>query len=104
MVPYYNKPPQEGMYQHFKSIAGKTNLPCIVYNIMGRTGVNMTDETTIRLSQIDNIVGTKEASGDLVYECPGGLETRPYVSVRRRRAGLSRIAPAICRFGPPPFR
>lgn len=65
VVPYYNKPPQEGMYQHFKSIAGKTNLPCIVYNIMGRTGVNMTDETTIRLSQIDNIVGTKEASGDL---------------------------------------
>ena len=65
VVPYYNKPPQEGMYHHFKAIAGKTNLPCIVYNIMGRTGVNMTDETTIRLSQIDNIVGTKEASGDM---------------------------------------
>ena len=65
VVPYYNKPPQEGMYQHFKAIAGKTNLPCIVYNIMGRTGVNMTDETTIRLSHIDNIVGTKEASGDM---------------------------------------
>lgn len=65
VVPYYNKPPQEGMYQHFKSIAGKTNLPCIVYNIMGRTGVNMTDETTMRLSEIDNIVGTKEASGDM---------------------------------------
>ena len=65
VVPYYNKPPQEGIYQHFKAIAGKTSLPCIVYNIMGRTGVNMTDETTIRLSQIDNIVGTKEASGDL---------------------------------------
>ncbi|MDE0823298.1 MAG: 4-hydroxy-tetrahydrodipicolinate synthase [Dehalococcoidia bacterium] len=65
VVPYYNKPPQEGIYQHFKAIAGKTNLPCIVYNIMGRTGVNMTDETTIRLSQIDNIIGTKEASGDM---------------------------------------
>jgi len=65
VVPYYNKPPQEGMYQHFKAIASNTNLPCIVYNIMGRTGVNMTDETTIRLSQIDNIVGTKEASGDM---------------------------------------
>ena len=52
VVPYYNKPPQEGIYQHFKAIAGKTNLPCIVYNIIGRTGVNMTDETTIRLSQI----------------------------------------------------
>ena len=65
VVPYYNKPPQEGIYQHFKAIAGKTNLPCIVYNIMGRTGVNMTDETTIQLSQIDNIIGTKEASGDM---------------------------------------
>ena len=65
VVPYYNKPPQEGIYQHFKAIASKTNLPCIVYNIMGRTGVNMTDETTIRLSQIDNIIGTKEASGDM---------------------------------------
>ena len=65
VVPYYNKPPQEGMYQHFKAIAGKTNLACIVYNIMGRTGVNMTDETTVRLSQIDNIIGTKEASGDM---------------------------------------
>jgi len=65
VVPYYNKPPQEGIYQHFKAIAGKTNLPCIVYNIIGRTGVNMTDETTIRLSKIDNIIGTKEASGDM---------------------------------------
>ncbi|MDA0265265.1 MAG: 4-hydroxy-tetrahydrodipicolinate synthase [Chloroflexi bacterium] len=66
VVPYYNKPPQEGIYRHFKAIADSTNsLPCIVYNIMGRTGVNMTDETTIRLSQIDNIIGTKEASGDM---------------------------------------
>ena len=53
------------MYQHFKAIANKTSLPCIVYNIMGRTGVNMTDETPIRLIKIDNIVGTKEASGDM---------------------------------------
>ena len=77
VVPYYNKPPQEGMYQHFKAIAGKTNLPCIVYNIMSRTGVNMTDETTIRLSQIDNIVGTKEASGDLnqIARIIGGAST-----------------------------
>ena len=65
VVPYYNKPPQEGLYQHFKAIANKTSLPCIVYNIMGRTGVNMTDETTLRLSKIDNIIGTKEASGDM---------------------------------------
>ena len=65
VVPYYNKPPQEGLYQHFKAIAGKVNLPCIVYNVTSRTSLNMTDETTIRLSEIDNIVGVKEAGGDM---------------------------------------
>jgi 4-hydroxy-tetrahydrodipicolinate synthase len=64
-VPYYNKPPQEGLYQHFKTIAASTHLPCIVYNIPGRTGLNMTVETTVRLSQIDNIVGVKDATGDM---------------------------------------
>ena len=64
-VPYYNKPPQEGLYQHFKAIASITHLPCIMYNIPGRTGINMGVETTIRLSQIDNIVGVKEATGDM---------------------------------------
>ena len=56
-VPYYNKPPQEGLYQHFKAIASSTHLPCILYNIPGRTGLNMAVETTVRLSQIDNIIG-----------------------------------------------
>ena len=65
VVPYYNKPPQEGLYQHFKAIAGKVNLPCIVYNVTSRTSLNMTDETTIRLSEIDNIVGVKEAGSDM---------------------------------------
>ena len=64
-VPAYNKPPQEGLYQHFKKIASKTNLPCLLYNVTSRTSLNMTDETTIRLSQIDNIVGIKEAGSDL---------------------------------------
>ena len=64
-VPYYNKPPQEGLYQHFKAIASITHLPCIMYNIPGRTGLNMTVETTVRLSQIDNIIGVKEATGDM---------------------------------------
>ena len=65
VVPYYNKPPQEGLYRHFKAIAEKVDLPCIVYNVTSRTSLNMTDETTIRLSEIDNIVGVKEAGSDM---------------------------------------
>jgi len=65
VVPYYNKPTQEGLYQHFKTIADNTSLPCILYNVPSRTVTNLTAETTIRLSQIDNIIGIKEASGDL---------------------------------------
>ncbi len=64
-VPAYNKPPQEGLYQHFKAIAESTELPCVLYNVISRTSLNMTDETTIRLSHIDNIVGVKEAGSDL---------------------------------------
>ena len=64
-VPYYNKPTQEGLYRHFEAIARATRLPCILYNIPSRTGVNMTTETTLRLSRVPNIVGIKEASGDL---------------------------------------
>ena len=65
VVPYYNKPPQEGLYQHFKAIAQSVHLPCIVYNVTSRTSLNMTHETTIRLSHIDNIVGVKEAGSDM---------------------------------------
>jgi 4-hydroxy-tetrahydrodipicolinate synthase len=65
-VPYYNKPTQEGLYRHFKAVAQATGLPCVPYNIPARTGVNMTAETTLRLSRIPNIAGVKEASGDLV--------------------------------------
>jgi len=64
-VPAYNKPPQEGLYQHFKAIAESTGLPCVLYNVTSRTSLNMTDETTLRLSKIDNIVGIKEAGSDL---------------------------------------
>ncbi len=63
-VPYYNKPPQEGLYQHFKTIAEAVPLPMIMYNVPTRTVTNMLPETTIRLSEIDNIVGIKEASGN----------------------------------------
>ncbi len=65
-VPYYSKPTQEGLYRHFEAIARATRLPCILYNIPGRTGVNMAAETTLRLSRVPNIAGVKEASGDLV--------------------------------------
>ena len=64
-VPAYNKPTQEGLYQHFKSIAGSVHLPGILYNVTSRTSLNMSNETTVRLSQIDNIVGIKEAGSDL---------------------------------------
>ena len=63
--PYYNKPTQEGMYHHFAAIADAVELPCIPYNIPGRTGVNLTADTQIRLSQIGNIVGVKESSADM---------------------------------------
>tara|TARA_Y100000815_G_C13245309_1_gene463378 strand:+ start:95 stop:982 length:888 start_codon:yes stop_codon:yes gene_type:complete len=63
-VPAYNKPSQDGLYHHFKAIAESTNLPGLLYNVPSRTSLNMTTETTLRLSEIDNIVGVKEASSD----------------------------------------
>jgi 4-hydroxy-tetrahydrodipicolinate synthase len=65
VVPYYNKPTQEGLYQHFKTIAESTSLPCILYNVPSRTVVSLSADTTIKLSHIDNIIGIKEASGNL---------------------------------------
>jgi 4-hydroxy-tetrahydrodipicolinate synthase len=65
VVPYYNKPTQEGLYQHFRIIAESTSLPCILYNVPSRTVTSLSADTVIRLSQIDNIVGVKEASGNL---------------------------------------
>ncbi len=65
VVPYYNKPTQDGLYQHFKAIAQSTKLPCILYNVPSRTVTSLAPETVIKLSQIGNIVGIKEASGSL---------------------------------------
>jgi len=64
VVPHYNKPTQEGLYQHFKTVAESTSLPCIMYNVPSRTVTNMTADTVIRLSKVDNIIGVKEASGN----------------------------------------
>jgi 4-hydroxy-tetrahydrodipicolinate synthase len=66
VTPYYNKPTQEGLYQHYKAIAESTRLPIILYNVPARTGVNIDVATTVRLSAIENIIGVKEASGNVV--------------------------------------
>ncbi|NTW38066.1 MAG: 4-hydroxy-tetrahydrodipicolinate synthase, partial [Syntrophobacteraceae bacterium] len=63
--PYYNKPTQEGLYQHFRKVAESVDIPIILYNIPGRTAVNMEPDTIARLAKIDNIVGVKEASGSM---------------------------------------
>ncbi len=65
VCPYYNKPSQEGIYQHYRTLAETVALPQILYNVPGRTGVNMSAETTVRLAAFDHIVAIKEASGDL---------------------------------------
>ena len=65
VAPYYNKPSQEGLYQHFKAVAESTNLPIVLYNIPGRTSVNILPQTVARLARINNIVAIKEASGSL---------------------------------------
>jgi 4-hydroxy-tetrahydrodipicolinate synthase len=76
VTPYYNKPTQNGLYEHYSYIAKKTNIPIILYNVPGRTSVNLLPETTAKLSQIENIVAIKEACGDikqvteLLLKCP----------------------------------
>jgi 4-hydroxy-tetrahydrodipicolinate synthase len=65
VVPYYNKPTQDGLYQHYKTIAESTTLPCIVYNVPSRTVASISADTVVKLSKIENIIGIKEASGNL---------------------------------------
>ena len=65
ITPYYNKPTQEGLYQHYKTVASQTKIPIVVYNVPGRTSLNLLPETMARLAEIPNIVGLKDATGDL---------------------------------------
>ena len=87
VTPYYNKPTQEGLYQHYRAIASAIRLPIVVYSVQGRTGVNVEPATLARLAQIENIVGVKEACGNIgqmanvLHEVPAELH-RP---LRRRR-------------------
>ena len=69
VAPYYNKPTPEGLYQHYKAIAEAVPLPIIVYNVPGRTGVNVDVATILRLSAVPNIAGVKEASGNMTQMC-----------------------------------
>jgi 4-hydroxy-tetrahydrodipicolinate synthase len=79
VTPYYNKPTQEGLYQHYKAIAAAVPLPLVVYSVQGRTGVNVEPATLARLAKIENIVGVKEASGNIsqmanvIHEVPAGF-------------------------------
>ncbi|REK76563.1 4-hydroxy-tetrahydrodipicolinate synthase [Paenibacillus paeoniae] len=79
VTPYYNKPSQEGLYQHFSAVAQATKLPIILYNVEGRTGVNLSVQTTLKLARIDNVVATKDcASTDqltqIIREAPAGFQ------------------------------
>ncbi|MGH2682766.1 MAG: 4-hydroxy-tetrahydrodipicolinate synthase [Actinomycetota bacterium] len=78
--PYYNKPPQSGLYEHFSAVAGATSLPMLVYNIPGRTAVRISNDTLLRLAEVDNIVGVKDSTADfdglshLIAAAPEGFE------------------------------
>src|SRR5579863_9935928 len=65
VTPYYNKPTQEGLYRHYKAIAAAINIPIVLYSVQGRTGVNIEPSTVVRLAEIENIIGIKEASGNI---------------------------------------
>lgn len=94
VTPYYNKPPQEGLYRHFRAVAESTSLPCMLYNVPSRTAINMTAETTLRLAELPNVIGIKECADlgqltDILSGAPEGFQvwsgddaaTLPYLAL-----------------------
>jgi 4-hydroxy-tetrahydrodipicolinate synthase len=81
VAPYYNKPTQEGIYQHFKAISGQINIPIIIYNVPSRTVINITDETIARIATLQNVIGIKDATGDLsrVYSLKTHLQNKDFL-------------------------
>ncbi len=94
ITPYYNKPTQEGLFQHYKTVASQTKIPIVVYNVPGRTSLNLLPETMARLADIPNIVGLKDATGDLKQGCqdPGALRRQDHRALRGR---LHHVAAAV---------
>ena len=86
VTPYYNKPPQEGLFRHFTAIADATDLPVMIYDIPGRTGVPIETETLVRLAEHPRIVANKDAKGDLGRASWAIAQHRPRLVLRRRRA------------------
>lgn len=107
VTPYYNKPTQKGLYEHYSFIAKNTKIPIIIYNVPGRTAINILPDTTAKLAQIENIVGIKEACGDikqvteLILKCPkdftilSGDDFTAYASVLLGAKGVISVAANI---------
>ncbi len=107
VTPYYNKPTQNGLYEHYKFIAKNTNIPIIIYNVPTRTAVNILPDTTAKLAQIENIIGIKEACGDikqvteLILKCPknfivlSGDDFTAYASILLGARGVISVAANI---------